>query len=158
MIDRIPEIREEIYRSERTIISRGVHPERGEWIVKQFQGDDRSMGVSTRFHNEDRVQTLLTGQDDSGAFEKNGQRLLVRRYYPGRSLETLIRENKLTLDQKLTLFIAASKGLRPIHALHLVHKDISPGNLIVASDPSQVSWIDFELSTDLSVPNRILQG
>ena len=158
MIDRIPDIKEEIYRSERTIISRGIHPERGEWVVKQFQGDDRSMGVSTRFHNEERVQTLLSGEDELGVFEDNGLRFLVRRYYPGKSLETVIRENKLTLDQKLTLFIAACNALRPMHALHLVHKDISPGNLIVASDPSQVSWIDFELSTDLSVPNRMLQG
>lgn len=158
MMKSLPEIKEEIYRSERTIISRGTHPDRGEWIVKQFQEDESSLGVSTRFHNEARVQTILTGEDDSGAFMENGRRLLVRRYYPGRSLDTIIRENRLTLEQKLTLFIAACRELRPMHALQLVHKDISPGNLIVSSDPGQVGWIDFELSTDLSLPNRMLQG
>ena len=67
---------------------------------------------------------------------------MVTEYVPGPSLEALVKRDG-PLDAAATHHLAAAlaEGLRAIHARGLVHRDLKPGNIIMAADGPRI--IDF---------------
>jgi serine/threonine protein kinase len=67
---------------------------------------------------------------------------LVTAYIPGPSLMTAVKDNgPLPLAQVQGLGAGLAEGLAAIHACGLVHRDLKPGNIILASDGPRI--IDF---------------
>jgi len=64
----------------------------------------------------------------------------------GESLDRLIKAQTFELAEKLDLAIEIAKSLEHIHHNELIHKDINPSNVIVATDHNCVQIIDFGLA------------
>lgn len=76
-------------------------------------------------------------------FEENGTAYLVMEYIDGITLKQLItNEGPLTFDEMLTLFKPVLLDLHEVHKKGLIHRDISPDNLIVGMD-NHLHLIDF---------------
>jgi serine/threonine-protein kinase len=71
---------------------------------------------------------------------------LVMEYVDGESLSaTIAREAPLSPDRVLDVIAAAASALAAAHAAGLVHRDVKPGNLLLARD-GQVKITDFGIA------------
>lgn len=121
----------------------------GSLYVSHFDGklDDSFQKGMQRFLNE---ANLLQEFQDLGSivsifdvFEENGTAYLVMEYIEGITLKQLIlSEGPLPFDEMLTLFKPVLLDLHEVHKKGLIHRDISPDNLIVGMD-NHLHLIDF---------------
>ena len=92
------------------------------------------------------VPTIATGEDD-------GMLYLVMPYVEGSDLrEILRREGRLAGDRAVGLVGQIASALDAAHALGLVHRDVKPGNVLVAAtDAGEHAYLcDFGLAKHLS--------
>lgn len=76
-------------------------------------------------------------------FEENGTAYIVMEYIEGITLKQLIlSEGALPFDEMLSLFKPVLLDLHEVHKKGLIHRDISPDNLIVGMD-NRLHLIDF---------------
>ena len=84
------------------------------------------------------VKVLDMGEDPSGPF-------LVMELIPGTTLEDAIVENGLSIDHALRVLVQVADGLSHVHRSGVVHRDLKPGNILMAGEASteEVRIIDF---------------
>ncbi|MGK5170465.1 serine/threonine protein kinase [Geodermatophilus sp. CPCC 205761] len=108
----------------------------------------------TRFRTEARLSAGLVHQNiavlhDYGEVEPaGGDRVvyLVMELVDGEPLSTLLqREHRLPPERTLALLGQVAAGLAAAHAAGVVHRDVKPGNLLVASDGT-VKITDFGIA------------
>ncbi len=122
-------------------------------LAGSLQHDEK---MKARFHSEARTIASLNhpnivtlyevGETDSGdvGFAPFCP-YLVMEYIEGKSLERILDERRIPLDEALGIAIRIAEGLRAAHERRLVHRDIKPSNLMVTSD-GHVKILDFGLS------------
>jgi eukaryotic-like serine/threonine-protein kinase len=106
-------------------------------FVQMFLDEAR---LAARIHHPNVVGTSDVQQDERGLF-------LVMEYIEGASLQVIQRETwnaggRLAIDVALRIFLDALAGLHAAHEqtdangepLHLVHRDVSPQNILVGTD------------------------
>jgi serine/threonine protein kinase len=79
-------------------------------------------------------------------FVEDGDRFLVMEYVVGKSLATLMREQgALSVDETCRIGLQICAGLGYAHEMGIVHRDLSPENVMITPSPSgpQVKIIDF---------------
>lgn len=103
----------------------------------------------TRFRNEARSAARLTHPNvvqvyDTG--EEEGRHFIVMEYVRGKSGAQLLRERgNLPIDEAVRLASQACDGLRYAHSKGIVHRDVKPGNLLIAEDGT-VKIADFGIA------------
>ncbi len=92
--------------------------------------------AKSRFLREARAAATLTHESVvaiHAIMEADGTPALVLQYIPGESLAQRIeREKKLPFDDVVRIGIQVSRGLAAAHEHGLVHRDIKPGNILIA--------------------------
>ncbi len=124
---------------ERLVAIKTMHPHLAaeEEFVAMFLDEAR---LAARIRHPNVVATVDVQQDDDGLF-------LVMEYIEGPSLSRLLRalqkkDRRLPLDIGLRIFLEALAGLHAAHELtgpggeplHLIHRDVSPHNILVGTD------------------------
>jgi eukaryotic-like serine/threonine-protein kinase len=102
-----------------------------------------------RFEEEARAASLLDHPNIATVYEVNetgdGQLFIAMAYYEGETLRDKIERGPLAITDVVTLAAQIADGLKAAHAAGLVHRDIKPGNVIVA--PQGVAKIvDFGIA------------
>lgn len=77
--------------------------------------------------------------------ETAGFPFLVMELVDGESLDHLIRAGRLPQKEMARLFLQAADGLKAVHALGIVHRDVKPNNILVGKD-GRVCVGDFGLA------------
>jgi serine/threonine protein kinase len=72
---------------------------------------------------------------------------LVRAYLPGSTLKSFIENGQFGVSFFFEYAIEITRQLLAIHECSIIHKDISPYNIILNPATRQASIIDFEFST-----------
>jgi serine/threonine-protein kinase len=70
---------------------------------------------------------------------------IAMEYVPGMTLRQLLQEGRIGLKQALDYGIQIASGIAAAHASGIVHRDIKPGNVMVAND-GRVRVLDFGLA------------
>ncbi len=76
----------------------------------------------------------------------NGKPYIVMEYIEGYVLEDLIKEDRLTLKDKLNIMKKICYGLSYAHQLGVIHRDIKPSNILISKDLKKVKITDFGLA------------
>ncbi len=84
---------------------------------------------------------------DAGATAA-GQPYFVMEYVPGEPLTVYCDARKLTLPQRLKLFIGVCEGVQHAHQKAIIHRDLKPANILVVEVDGQPTprIIDFGLA------------
>jgi hypothetical protein len=81
---------------------------------------------------------------------ENDQPFVVMELLPSRSLAHILRDHgPLTVEQAAAMGIAVSSALEAAHAAGITHRDVKPGNVLVASD-GRIKLTDFGIARNVS--------
>jgi serine/threonine-protein kinase len=143
----------QVWRARDTVLSRSVAVK---VLRSEFTGDPTFLA---RFRAEAQHAALVAHRNiatlyDYGELEDGltGERLafLVMELVDGESLaELLARERRLDAPRTLALLRQAADALAAAHAAGLVHRDVKPGNVLVAPDGT-VKITDFGIAVSAS--------
>ena len=98
--------------------------------------------IRERFLRESQIAASLDHPNilpiyDAG--EADGQPFIAMRYVPGLDLDGLIRrDGPLSLERATAVIDQVASALDAAHAAGLIHRDVKPGNILVAPDRSPV--------------------
>ncbi|MDG5493428.1 serine/threonine-protein kinase [Niveispirillum sp. BGYR6] len=120
-------------------------------IIPAYRDDPRIVGM---FHAEGRLLRRVRHEavvECAGLFRDNdGRSMLLLEYVDGPSLSQLIRRGPLRLSALEALLRRLAAGLSAIHAAGLVHRDVSPDNILLPDDnPAAAKIIDFGVAAEL---------
>ena len=107
--------------------------------VRRFQREAR---VAASIDSPNVVKVLDSGRDGDSYF-------LVMEYVLGHTLSQEIQaRHRFTIEDSVAIAVSVAQGLLAAQAVGVVHRDISPQNVIIANDGT-VKITDFGIARDL---------
>jgi hypothetical protein len=110
-----------------------------------------------RFQRESRMAAAIDHPNVIpvyGAGEEDGRLYLVMRYVAGTDLHALLRrERSLAPDRAADVVAQIAAALDAAHAAGLVHRDVKPGNVLLAGQHAYLS--DFGLTRQVGVDSEL---
>lgn len=79
----------------------------------------------------------------------NGDLWIAMEFVDGRSIDTYCDEERLTIVERLAMFVRIAKAVRHAHTKLVVHRDIKPSNILVDA-AGQPKLLDFGIARPLS--------
>jgi len=120
-----------------------------DWGLERFIEEARTLRTFSNHPNIVSIQTV---------FRENTTAYLVMEYLEGRSLEEFLRTRGGTVpfDEALDLMLPVMDALNTVHAAGILHRDVSPRNILI-SQQGKVKLIDFGAArAELSQQSRKL--
>jgi serine/threonine protein kinase len=117
--------------------------------VKLLRFAVASSSGAGRFKREGRILAQLTHPNiaellDAGV-TSTGQPFLVLEYVQGQPITEFCDERKLSIEDRIRLFLDVLSAVARAHANLIVHRDIKPSNVLV-SEQGQVKLLDFGIA------------
>ena len=112
-----------------------VHPERD--LERGLARIRREVGVARESLSPHLVRVFELG-------ESNGDIYLTMEILPGGSLRDRLRQGPLPIPEVLRIGAALLKGLAALHGRGVVHRDVTPGNILF-SESGEAKLCDFGL-------------
>jgi serine/threonine protein kinase len=129
----------------------------GSEVVLKGYVSDRATDPRPRARREYEAMRRVAGPgipEPLGMDDTTERPILVLRRVPGLSLSRFLRDGPLDLETWLELAIQASDTVARIHDAHLLHKDLTPGNVLLERSGARVWICDFGLSVELGTAAR----
>jgi hypothetical protein len=105
-----------------------------------------------RFNREAKALRRLSHKNIARFYEtgeSDGQNYIAMELVKGETIEELIRRERLTQDQILSIAIQVVDALVSAHTQKIIHRDLKPSNLII-SESGEVKMLDFGLAKALA--------
>lgn len=85
---------------------------------------------------------------------------IIYEYIDGRTLKEIAKDNarKLTSGELQMVAIDILLALNDLHQRNIIHRDITPGNIVVLPNNREARLIDFGLTTSLNAETRMGYG
>ncbi|GAA4095576.1 Stk1 family PASTA domain-containing Ser/Thr kinase [Nocardioides kongjuensis] len=145
-------------RLDRTVAVKIMHPGLGDSTTH----DDDSF--ARRFVSEARAAARISHPHvvavfDQGRDESDGTVYLVMEYVPGHTLrDTITKDAPMSPERALALLDPVLSALGAAHRAGLIHRDVKPENVLIATDPhsgaSRVKVADFGLAKAVSADTQ----
>ncbi|MEM6991556.1 MAG: serine/threonine-protein kinase [Myxococcota bacterium] len=92
---------------------------------------------------------------DVGTVGESDAVFLAMEYVDGRTMREWLAEERPSVDEALSMMVAAGRGLSAAHASGLVHRDFKPENVMIGRD-GRARVMDFGLARTVQVSPRSL--
>ena len=87
-------------------------------------------------------------------FQENETAYIVMDFVEGRTLKSILQKNgPMPWNQAKPIFLSAIQAMEKVHQAGLVHRDISPDNLMITPD-GKVRILDLGAAKDLNINSR----
>ena len=135
-----------VFEATDTVLERAVavkllaeHLADDEGFVARFR---REALAAARLQHPNVVQVFDSGQDP-----ESRRHYIVMEYVAGPSCADLLREHKLLeVDETVAIVADACHGLDYAHRAGVVHRDVKPGNLLIAEEMHTTKIADFGIA------------
>ena len=94
-------------------------------------------------HTSNLVHPSIATIYEYGEFQ--GERYIAMEYLQGRTLDRIIKDQLLGLDEALRIAVQVTSALSLVHRHGLIHRDLKPANIMVLHDGS-VKLLDFGIA------------
>jgi tetratricopeptide (TPR) repeat protein len=104
--------------------------------------------IRARFMREAQVSARLAHRNIVTVFdigEDNGRLFIVMELLRGQTLAECLKQNTLSLEEKVDLTLQVCEGLAVANAAGVCHRDVKPGNLFLQNDGG-VKILDFGIA------------
>ena len=124
------------------------------------------MGMDTpvarwRFHEERRHLAALShpsiAQIYAGGVTEDGTPYLIMEFVDGRPLDRFCDDNRLTVRQRLELFLSVCAPVQHAHEHLVVHRDLKPSNVFITAE-GLPKLLDFGIARALDAHQRAPPG
>ena len=139
-------------------LARQTEPLRREVAVKLLRSPMASRAAHQRFEAEGQALARMSHPNVAQVYEAgvtaDGIPYIAMEYVPGQPITAYCDQQRLSLPERLRLFIAACHGVQHAHQKGVLHRDIKPSNLLVMTDGGEaiVKVIDFGVAKALDQP------
>lgn len=148
------EIINKIYESDRSVVYRAwQHRQRQSIIIKVLKSERPTLEELIRYKQEYEITRSLdlAGVIKAYSLENFHNTLSITvEDFGGESLEILCKIHNFTLKEFLEIAILTTESIGRIHAANIIHKDVSPANIVFNPATKQLKIIDFGISSILS--------
>jgi eukaryotic-like serine/threonine-protein kinase len=119
-------------------------------LVRSFASSDE---ITRRFRRERRILASLAHPHIAklldGGQTTEGRPYFVMEYVEGRPLDRFCDEQRLTVAERIDLFMRVCGAVQYAHRRLVVHRDVKPANILVTRD-GEVRLLDFGIARLLS--------
>jgi serine/threonine-protein kinase len=121
--------------------------------IKLLRDGFTTPDLENRFRMERQILAMLNHPHIArlldGGVTVQGLPFLVMEYVEGEPIDAFCDRNRLTVRERLQLFLKVADAVSYAHRNLVVHRDLKPSNIIVAND-GQVKLLDFGIARLLS--------
>ena len=146
----------EVYRA-RNQISRRVVAIKA--LNAQFSGNDDYIGLMRR---EEQMRDVLNDavvRYTECSRTEQGHVFLVMDFIDGPSMNDLMMRRRMDVRELMIIAHRVAEGLVAAHARGIVHRDLSPDNVVLRDGaPEKATIIDFGIAKDMSTGARTIVG
>ena len=132
-----------VYLAKDTVLGRSVALK---FLPPMFAKDE---DARKRFVHEAQAVSALDHPNVAVVHEigtgDEGEMFLVMAFYNGQTLEDIIADGPVDLDDTVTYMLEAARGLEAAHGKGIIHRDIKPGNIMV-TESGLLKILDFGLA------------
>ncbi|HET9166691.1 MAG TPA: serine/threonine-protein kinase, partial [Candidatus Angelobacter sp.] len=131
-------------------------PVRRQVALKLIRAGMFDESLLQRFQSERQSLAMMDHPAIAKVFEAgstpDGQPYLVMEYVPGLPITEYCDQKKLTIRERLELFINACEGIQHAHQKAIIHRDLKPANILVVEVDGKPAprIIDFGLAKTIS--------
>jgi len=133
-------------------------PMRRRVALKQIKLGTSTQEVIARFDAERQALALMSHSSIAQVFDAgtsaDGRPYFVMEYVRGTPLTTFCDRHRLTLEDRLELFVDVTEGVQHAHQKGIIHRDLKPSNVLVSEDDGRAvpKIIDFGIAKSLVEP------
>ncbi|MBD3853042.1 MAG: serine/threonine protein kinase, partial [Acidobacteria bacterium] len=126
--------------------------------IKLVHSSLRNSSAEARFEAERQAMARLSHPNVAQIFEagttNDGFPYFAMEHVPGDTLTLHCENNRLTIEERLRLFMRVCDGVRHAHQKGVLHRDLKPSNLLVAEIEGEPvpKVIDFGIAKALDEP------
>lgn len=136
----------EVYRARSEISGRLVALK---VLKSEFSADQSYLVLMTREEQMRDIRHDAVVRYSENHRTPDGHVYLIMDYIEGPGLDEKLRQGGMSADDLLTVTARVSEGLHAAHSRNVVHRDLSPDNIILrGGDPAQAVIIDFGIAKD----------
>ncbi|MFV0512372.1 MAG: protein kinase domain-containing protein [Jhaorihella sp.] len=118
-------------------------------LKEEFSGSDEYLVLLTREEGIREVRHDAVVRYSENHRTGDGHVYLLMDYVEGPGLERRLKQGPMPADELLVICRRVAEGLEAAHARNIVHRDLSPDNIILrGGDPAQAVIIDFGIAKD----------
>ena len=132
----------EVYLAQDTALNRRV-------AIKLIKAGLGTASIIRHFRNEQRILAGLNhpniAQLYDAAITADGLPYFVMEYIEGARIDDYCRDNKLSLRERLTLFLKVCAAVGFAHRHLIIHRDLKPGNIRVTPE-GEPKLLDFGIA------------
>jgi serine/threonine-protein kinase len=146
----------EVYRARSEISGRQVAVK----VLKaEFSANDDYLVLLTREEDIREVRHDAIVRYSENHRTSEGLVYLLMDYIDGPGLDRKLREGPMDAEDLLVICKRVAEGLQAAHARSIVHRDLSPDNIILRDgDPAQAVVIDFGIAKDTNPGAQTIVG
>jgi serine/threonine protein kinase len=105
-------------------------------IIKRFQAERQ---ILARLQHPNIARLL------DGGLSEDGHPYFTMEYVDGESIDKYCDNHKLSIDERLRLFIKVCSAIHYAHQNLVIHRDIKPGNILITKE-GNVKLLDFGIA------------
>lgn len=140
-----------IYSGKSFLIRKGYRISDASPIVGKFiSGEYPETSAIAKLHLESEIQSRMPDDVSPsvlGFYNYESTNAIVMKYFPGKNLSEYTQDHILSPKEFLNLFKLIVMKLDQIHKMDIVHKDISPTNILYDPDRNDLRIIDFGIAS-----------